>query len=151
MKLISSAKVFLVGTAAAFAISGLSGVAVAASAATAAPAHTIHAATAASAHTIHAATAVATQGNKTCPVEVGVFRTYDKQCHLLDHRDCNPGNEGSLKEVPKYASNGCGRRVWLYPARGEQGIGLCLTKRTATNLLTRNYESFRVVTNSDPC
>jgi hypothetical protein len=90
--------------------------------------------------------------NKTCPVQFSRFRIYNKNCALVQRASlCFTGNHGNFRGAPKFASNGCIFRVWIYTARNEAGHALCISPRTPTNSLKQEYLSFRVVNNKDSC
>jgi hypothetical protein len=89
--------------------------------------------------------------NKTCPMVKSRFRIYNKSCGLIRAYLCFHGNHGNFAKAPRYASNGCGTRVWIYPGKGEQGDGLCISRRSFTNSLKKEYLSFKVVSNPSSC
>lgn len=89
---------------------------------------------------------------KTCPMVKSRFRVYNKNCGLIGQAHlCFTGNHGNFSSAPRYASNGCGSRVWIYPGKDEEGPGLCLSRRTFTGYLKKEYLSFRVVRNKGSC
>lgn len=137
----------LVGVALALAIVGLFGLVAAgtpaASAATTLSAHVGQPGTAA-----NAGVAVL----KQCPIEPHRFRIYNARCQKIRGYTCFIGNHGDFRKVPVFASNGCEFRVWIYPARGEQGKPICINpKKGATHGLKRDYFSFRVSNNTADC
>jgi hypothetical protein len=121
-----------------------------ASAAVAPPAHSAVATDGGAATQAHSQVAV--MSNKTCPVQFGRFRIYNPKCGLTQRPSlCFIGNHGNFRAVPRYASNGCKFRVWMYTAENEVGHALCISPHTPTNGLKKNYRSFRVVRNQDRC
>jgi hypothetical protein len=89
--------------------------------------------------------------SKTCPMVKSRFRIYNKSCGLIRAYLCFHGNHGNFAKAPAYASNGCGTRVWIYPGKDEQGDGLCISRRSFTNSLKKEYLSFKVVSNPSSC
>lgn len=90
--------------------------------------------------------------NKTCPMVKSRFRVYNKSCGLIGQAHlCFSGNHGNFSKAPRYATNGCASRVWIYTAKDEAGHALCISKRSFTNYLKKEYLSFRVVSNRNGC
>jgi hypothetical protein len=90
----------------------------------------------------------------SCPIQVGEFRVYaSSSCGngTFFLSGCTAGTKGNLPFIPRYASNGCRSRAWLYTASNEGGFGLCLNKISATNYLHTDYKSFKVVSNTASC
>jgi hypothetical protein len=130
-------------------VGGLATAAIPASAAVAAPAQTTVAANAES--TAHLQGQAQPASNKTCPVQYTRFRIYNSKCGVIKAYLCFTGNNGNFKASPRYVSNGCIYRVWIYTAQDEHGQGLCINPHRPTNGLKKTYRSFKVVHSQDEC
>ncbi len=106
---------------------------------------------AAVAHASHLAPGTSAIPLTQCPIVPHRFTTYRKGCVAIKGHLCTPGNQGNLTPPPLYVSNGCSYRGYLYPGKGEQGTGLCISPHSASKGLQRFYLSFRITLNKSPC
>jgi hypothetical protein len=130
-------------------VGGLVTTTIPASAAVTAPAQTTVVANAAS--TAYSQVEAQPMSNKTCPVQYTRFRIYNSKCGVIKAYLCFTGNHGNFKTSPRYVSNGCIYRVWIYTAQDEHGEGLCINPHRPTSGLKKTYRSFKVVHNQDEC
>lgn len=145
-------RIRMLAAVAAFSVIGMFGMVASATAAVAPSSHSGNAVTAASRQSgVRSASSSEVPANKTCPMVKSRFRIYNSSCGLIRAYLCFHGNHGNFAKAPKYASNGCGTRVWIYPGKGEQGDGLCISRRSFTNSLKKEYLSFKVVSNPSSC
>ena len=89
--------------------------------------------------------------NRTRPVQYTRFRIYNSKCGVIKAYLCFTGNHGNFKTSPRYVSNGCIYRVWIYTAQDEHGEGLCINPHRPTSGLKKTYRTFKVVHNQDEC
>jgi hypothetical protein len=93
------------------------------------------------------------QADVTCPNPKNRFTIYATTCKGVSaYTACKSYDQGSMPFIPRYASNGCSVRVWLY--RGAHRTGkspLCISPRTADSYLHTNYVWYWISANKAKC
>jgi hypothetical protein len=79
------------------------------------------------------------QPDITCHIYSNRFTIYHANCAGGTYTRCIHYSQGPLPFIPRYASNGCSVRVWLYTATHRHGHALCINPRTADHYLHQNY------------
>jgi hypothetical protein len=90
-----------------------------------------------------------------CPVYGGHVYFYFSGCAYDSSPECVSGLQGFINGdpglYPRYVSNGCNWRVWIYSGVNRTGNNLCVNPRTADQYLHRNYIWFWISSNGTNC
>jgi hypothetical protein len=91
------------------------------------------------------------QPDITCHIYSNRFTIYHANCAGGKFTSCIRFGQGSLPFIPRYASNGCTVRVWMYTAAHRHGHALCINPRTADHYLHQNYVWVWISANGSNC
>jgi hypothetical protein len=90
-----------------------------------------------------------------CPLYGGYAYFYFSGCAYDTRILCVSGLQGFISGYPqlypRYVSNGCNWRVWIYSGANRTGNNLCVNPRTADQYLHRNYIWFWISRNGSNC